>query len=400
VSGTVYDMYFVNANTGWVTLYSPFNTLKTTDGGQSWTVQLSGNTLRAGVLQFFNDTAGVSLGSNSSNLSTILQTTNGGVNWTAIHVSSGDIYRDISFISKDTGWVCGDNGNSMLRIWRTTDGGVSFQEQYNTGGGSFTHIFMLKEKVNGVYWGWAYVGALYRTTNSGLNWNQISTISGTCGLVRDMVFVDDLNGAVVMDDCIGKTTSSGLNWTYNNEPYLSSGSTVAMGSDSVGWISIATDSIIKTINFFQTYGKQLIPAYASKVFASDTSVVYGGANEVNMIKTTNGGGPIIYLGIDSNSTIVPTAFTLFQNYPNPFNPITTINFSLSRSGYVTLTIYDATGKELFKAEKDKYYSAGNYYIRLEEMWRMASGLYLYKLSVTDENSRELYEDTKKMLLVK
>ena len=59
-------------------------------------------------------------------------------------------------------------------------------------------------------------------------------------------------------------------------------------------------------------------------------------------------GGIIYhpmdIGGENNQT--PTAFTLFQNYPNPFNAQTTIRYSLSASGPVTLTIYNLLGQKV------------------------------------------------------
>ena len=42
--------------------------------------------------------------------------------------------------------------------------------------------------------------------------------------------------------------------------------------------------------------------------------------------------------------IVLTSFKLQQNYPNPFNPTTTINFNVQVDGFVTLKIYDITGR--------------------------------------------------------
>ena len=39
-------------------------------------------------------------------------------------------------------------------------------------------------------------------------------------------------------------------------------------------------------------------------------------------------------------------YSLSQNYPNPFNPSTTINYKLSKAGFVTLKIYDILGKEV------------------------------------------------------
>lgn len=41
---------------------------------------------------------------------------------------------------------------------------------------------------------------------------------------------------------------------------------------------------------------------------------------------------------------LPTETQLLQNYPNPFNPETWIPYQLAEDSFVTLTIYDLTGK--------------------------------------------------------
>lgn len=43
---------------------------------------------------------------------------------------------------------------------------------------------------------------------------------------------------------------------------------------------------------------------------------------------------------------VPATHSLRQNYPNPFNPSTAISFDLAHKAFVTLTLYDVTGKEI------------------------------------------------------
>jgi hypothetical protein len=42
----------------------------------------------------------------------------------------------------------------------------------------------------------------------------------------------------------------------------------------------------------------------------------------------------------------PSEFNLSQNYPNPFNPTTKIEFTLAKSGLVTLQIYDVLGRKV------------------------------------------------------
>ena len=41
---------------------------------------------------------------------------------------------------------------------------------------------------------------------------------------------------------------------------------------------------------------------------------------------------------------VVTEFGLSANYPNPFNPSTVIDFSIATEGFVSLNVYDITGR--------------------------------------------------------
>jgi len=64
----------------------------------------------------------------------------------------------------------------------------------------------------------------------------------------------------------------------------------------------------------------------------------------------------------------PMVTVLHQNYPNPFNPATTIRFSLSRQGLVTLRIYNILGEnvatlvngETYAGEHRMEWDAGNF----------------------------------------
>ena len=72
---------------------------------------------------------------------------------------------------------------------------------------------------------------------------------------------------------------------------------------------------------------------------------------------------------------LPKAFSLQQNYPNPFNPTTTINFSIPKSSYVTLKVYNILGKELVTLVNEER-PAGNYKVIFNGS-KFASGVYFY-----------------------
>lgn len=100
------------------------------------------------------------------------------------------------------------------------------------------------------------------------------------------------------------------------------------------------------------------------------------------------------VGIQKEGNAMPKDCNLFQNYPNPFNPATTIKFQIKDSRYVTLKVYDISGKEVTTLIKEKL-SPGEYSIKFSaSQCALASGIYIYKIEA------EGYTDTKKMILIK
>jgi len=95
----------------------------------------------------------------------------------------------------------------------------------------------------------------------------------------------------------------------------------------------------------------------------------------------------------------PTDILLSQNYPNPFNPTTQINYTISESARVRLTVYNQLGQHIATLV-DSYQSGGNHQVMFDGS-RLASGLYIYQLQVTHSNNSTANRLlTRKMLLVK
>lgn len=105
----------------------------------------------------------------------------------------------------------------------------------------------------------------------------------------------------------------------------------------------------------------------------------------------------IPIGIQQLSSEVPKAFGLSQNYPNPFNPVTYINFSLPKAGFVTLKVYDALGREVIVLANG-FQKVGSYKVNFDAS-NLPSGVYFYKISVST-NANDNWTQTKKMVLIK
>ncbi|HEY3249658.1 MAG TPA: choice-of-anchor B family protein [Ignavibacteria bacterium] len=130
--------------------------------------------------------------------------------------------------------------------------------------------------------------------------------------------------------------------------------------------------------FSGCWGVFMFPS-SGKIIGSDIS---GGLFVIKI------GTPV---GINHNSNI-PGSYALSQNYPNPFNPSTTIEYSLPKSGYATIKVFDALGKQV-AILADEYKQAGTYKVNYDA-GRLASGVYYYSMIA------EGFQQTKKMTLIK
>jgi hypothetical protein len=104
----------------------------------------------------------------------------------------------------------------------------------------------------------------------------------------------------------------------------------------------------------------------------------------------------IYRIRPDNSGIInsnfPAEFMLEQNYPNPFNPKTSIKYSVAKSSYVVIKLYDLLGNELQTLVSENKVP-GNYKIEWDASG-YPSGVYVYRLYAGS------FRDEKKLVLIK
>lgn len=100
----------------------------------------------------------------------------------------------------------------------------------------------------------------------------------------------------------------------------------------------------------------------------------------------------ITTSVRPNDDMTPNGFSLGQNFPNPFNPTTQIRFSVGASSFVSLSVYDALGREVQTLVRQQLES-GSYTATLSAA-HLSSGLYYYTMQAGS------FRETKKMMLMK
>jgi photosystem II stability/assembly factor-like uncharacterized protein len=95
--------------------------------------------------------------------------------------------------------------------------------------------------------------------------------------------------------------------------------------------------------------------------------------------------------------VIPLEYSLSQNFPNPFNPTTTIRYTLSNSGPVSLDIYNILGQNVRTLVKERQ-QIGSYSITWDGKDNhgilLSTGIYYYQIQVNN------FRSVKKMTFIK
>jgi hypothetical protein len=105
-----------------------------------------------------------------------------------------------------------------------------------------------------------------------------------------------------------------------------------------------------------------------------------------------------YIPVPDNNNSVPEPFALNQNSPNPFNPSTNISFSLPKSSFVKLIVYDILGREVANLSNEMK-QPGSHSIMFNASG-LPSGVYIYRLEANPGDGSTGYTEIKRMILVK
>jgi len=236
-------------------------------------------------------------------------------------------------------------------------------------------------------------GELFKSTNGGINWTSIHTVSGS---EIPMISVTNLDLDLAFHTC----WSSGGFWRTGNKW----NTFVQVASTGSAWgTDIAKDD--PTAVSFVIYGSTAYVStnsgdnfISSNVGSSPNAGVlfYDKGN----LFSQQGGGvyklKVLYSVITGNTQItneLPNSFCLSQNYPNPFNPSTTIEYEISRASLVQIKIFDVLGNEV-QTLVSNYLSPGKYSSNFDAS-NLSSGIYFYTLTSDGQKI-----NTKKMILLK
>ena len=371
----------------------------TTNGGTNWTLAGISSSQGFRSISMVNTTTGYICGSSGE----IQKTINGGFNWSLVAAgipATESLYK-INFVDASTGWVFSNSYNAAGTVWKTVNGGLNWtQSILTTDSTRITGAHMVNANT-----GWlisnlpALTPRPYKTTNGGTTWTRQDAFSGTWPAVLNGIQMMDANTGYIVGGyattSLIKTTNGGANWDAISLPYNTSYNDVHFINANTGMVAATTGLAAITTNAGAVWLAQNVndgAMTACWMFSNGMSFAVGNGQtfpHAAIFKNSNAlTGNTVYTGT------VPESYSLSQNYPNPFNPSTTIKFALPKSGNVTLTVYDLSGKEVSVLFNNTPLNTGKFEYKFDGS-SLSSGVYFYKLSVNGNTV-----DTKRMVLLK
>ncbi len=316
-------------------------------------------------------------------------------------------------------------GTSSGGVFKSTDDGHTW-----------TQIGLANKNINNIVENKSYLFAgtssgMFRTSNDGATWQQVNSGLTDLGInavttIDSIIFVGTNSGTF-------RSTNNGTSWTTYGLVDTAVISLVSMdtnlfaGTSNGVFISTETNPTWQQSAFQDT----LIRRFAnttSKLFAMTSSDLFYSDNYGNTwIKIKEDGlsntafhslalnDSLIFLGTEGDGIwksklsdlitssgetkdLIVKDFKLYQNYPNPFNPSTKISYALPSMSKVVIKIYNLLGQEITTllnstesaGYKEIIFNANN----------LASGIYFYRIVATSADGRNIFAETKKLILMK
>ncbi len=271
------EIIFSDANNGWILIgFSGSKILRTVDGGNTWTLQNTGASgFQSNGIHFVSASTGWVVGDNGI----LKKTTDGGITWSTVSLGTTDQLVDVFFVSSTHGWVVSPSGS----VYRTTDGGTTWSNNSALTACRSVHFTSTMVGYLASYYG------IFKTTDGGVTWIPVSnntSISSVFVLNSNTVCGVGANATLL------RTTNGGVNWNQvfgegNRNIRFTASEFV---SDNTGWITGPDGYIAKTSNGGKTWVQQnsgvSINLYDVDFIDNNTGWVSG---EGVILKTTNGG---------------------------------------------------------------------------------------------------------------
>jgi len=301
------DMHFVTPNEGWgigrLEQWRSSNSIyHTTNGGESWSLQLPDTSVRYDI--FFLDSQ---TGWASGDGGTLVKTSDGGTSWEFLNVGTVfDMLQGVYFKDLLNGWAVG----GFQSGYRTRDGGATWTEEV-----LLDNICYFAQSDSLHIWGLSNFWEIVRSSNGGETWERSNFAPPGNAYGTD---IQAINNQIVYVSTIGglyKSSDGGTSWTQNSSQRLSSlhftniDEGWGAGNPSYGEMLYTSDSGETWTNLIETNNPSGFSSYRAVDFIdSQTGWIAGSINSNALLKTTDGGESFFEQDCNTDDSLLDVAF--------------------------------------------------------------------------------------------
>ncbi|MEX0721464.1 MAG: T9SS type A sorting domain-containing protein [Balneolaceae bacterium] len=441
-------MHFSDVNTGWIA--GDGRLIKTEDNGENWDEVYNEYSQYFWSFHFINSQKGW-----AASAKIIQHSSDGGETWEVQYSDDNAYIESVFFSDENTGWAVGEYyeeeyyETGLLLV--TKDGGETWS-RHDLGLDNYSYSYLYDVVFSDVDHGWIvggyddyddYGDLILYTSDGGETWQRDES-----DYDADFVyFRDELNGWILGDETIQKTSNGGNTWNLqfdkndygfldismndqdngwvvgyyeNDDDDNYSTSPVILGTSNGGelWEEIELEEL--DYDYVELYGVDFVDestGYAVGYYQNENG------EEGGVIFSTNDGGETWDREIVQNSFFLSVQFNngsgwlggedlykyesqgtsvendkfvshyiLNQNYPNPFNPSTMISYQLPVNSEVSLKVFDMLGREVGELANGQK-AAGTHTAHFDAS-NLSSGMYIYRLQAGS------FTQTRKLMLIK
>jgi photosystem II stability/assembly factor-like uncharacterized protein len=340
----------------------------------------------------------------------VLKTADGGQSWSTSLSASGTGYT-LAIAPGATGTIyAGRSGG----LWKSTNSGASWSQITTTAAvkrvvmhpgypNAADHLFILEERNGGT--------GVSRTTNGGTNWTSIDSGLPTTNDIQATVYSGYLYAATVSgvyryDVAPASVTGVDGSGSAGQHPVVSWDAHPA--ADILGYKVYRSGCNVLDYSLIATVGTA-VTSYTDEA----TTIGGGGDGTIRYYVTAYDNHPFasdasstanfdcdtrIERAGERGGTGIPAVYNLQPAFPNPFNPSTELRFELPEASAVRLSVFDVLGRRVADLVSGRF-EAG-YHAVTWDAAVAASGVYLARFNALDGSGNPVYTKTVRLVLMK
>lgn len=374
------DVFFINDNTGWAANGANASVYKTTDGGVTWTLQLSeysealpGNYYFRNI-EFLNENIGF-VGTLNG---VFLKTADGGATWTAVtnFPTNPAAICGLDAVGASTVYGCGAYFSPAYMI-KSVDSGATWEYiDMSAYAVALVEVLFVDENEGFVSGQSETGGVVLKTMDGGLTWTEIfnSNIPGEYVWKLQIlasnpnVMFGSIETAAPNSGKLIKSDDAGQSWVSRDFPDPDV-QAVGFLTETHGWMGGHHTGFYETFDAGVTWTDTGIGSNLNRIFFINDNLAY--ASGTTVYKFSDDG---LAVNDFAEADRVPLKVTV---NPNPIKDKLNVSIEFKESDHLRLELYDNLGHRIKELQRDNIssaskksyvfdfpYAAGIYFINL------------------------------------